>query len=47
MPRNKIYTERIELCITKRQKRKLILEARREEKNYNEILRDLIDAFLI
>lgn len=45
MSRNKIYTSRIELCVTKKQKDKVKKAAKRNQITVNQIIRDMIDDY--
>lgn len=46
MSRNKLYTERIEICISKTQMRALKTEAENNKKTMNQIIRDMLTAYL-
>ena len=46
MSRNKLYTERIELCITPEQKEGIEKEAKTEGLTINQLVRDAIDWYL-
>ncbi len=42
MSRNKLYTERLEICISKGQRKALEMEAKNNEKTINQIIRDML-----
>lgn len=44
--RNKLYTKRIEICLTTDQKNKLEIWADREEKTVNQLIREILIEFL-
>ncbi len=44
--RNKLNTERLEICITPKQKKELKTFANNNEQTVNEFIRDLIREFL-
>jgi hypothetical protein len=46
MSRNKLYTERIEACISKTQMKALKREADNNKKTMNQIIRDMLTAYL-
>ena len=46
MSRNKLYTERIEACISKGQMKALKREADNNKKTMNQIIRDMLTAYL-
>jgi hypothetical protein len=43
MSRNKLYSERIELCLTKEQKKIVIELAKKRKKRMNEVIREAIE----
>lgn len=45
MSRNKLYTERIEVCLTKKQKKSLELAAKEWDMTLNEAIRYLISSY--
>lgn len=45
MARDKMYSERFELCLTPKQKAKLLKISKNEGMTMNEIIRDLINSY--
>ncbi len=45
MSRNKLYSERLEICITPKQKKWLADEANKKEITINELLREMIQMY--
>lgn len=46
MSRNKLYTERLELCLTPCQKKQLEKEADKKKVRINQLVRDIIDSYI-
>lgn len=46
MARNKLYTERVEVCLTKKQKEQLNREAEKNQIRVNQLIREIIQAYL-